>query len=196
MPPGPRDRGGPARGRGRFARPRSAPADPDSADAARARAIALLARRDHPRRALKRRLADSGFAETAAESAVAALEDERLVDDARYVEATVASRRGRGHGPLRIALELRREGVSADLVAAAVDPRAPHWAEAAAEQRRRRFGALPPAGAAERARQARFLLARGFSGDQVRAALGASADADLELDGAELAAGEDGDGGE
>ena len=48
--------------------------------------------------------------------------------------------------------------------------------------RRRLFGAEPPTVATDRARQVRFLLQRGFSGEQVRAALGPLAARDLELD--------------
>jgi regulatory protein len=162
-------------------RGRRPPADPASAEAARGRAIGLLARRDYPRRALKARLTESGFEDGAAEHAVTALEDERLVNDARYVEAAVASRAGRGQGPLRIALELRRQGVAAALIDAAVAIRSPDWQVQATALRLRRFGRGAPADAAERARQARFLLQRGFTGEQVRAALGAAA-ADLELE--------------
>ncbi|MBS0393481.1 MAG: RecX family transcriptional regulator, partial [Proteobacteria bacterium] len=116
------------------------------------------------------------------ETAVSELEDERLVNDARYVEAAVAGRIARGQGPVRIMLELRRHGVAAALVESAVEPRSPAWAERAAELRRRRFGSGAPAGPAERARQVRFLLQRGFTGAQVRHALGARAVEDLDLD--------------
>jgi regulatory protein len=189
MPSGP-GHGGRGRGRG-FGRARKPPEDPASAEAARGRAIGMLARRDYPRRALKDRLADSGFAEAAAESAVAALEDERLVNDARFVEAAVASRTARGQGPIRIALELRRQGVAATLISAALDSRAPEWAERAVELRRRRFGSEPPRDPKERARQVRFLLQRGFSGDQARRALGARLADDLDLDDGGLGEGPD-----
>jgi regulatory protein len=179
MPSGPGGGRGSGKGRGHGRKPL---ADPASAEAARGRAIGLLSRRDYPRRALKERLAKSGFADEAAESAVAALEDERLVNDGRYVEAAVAGRAARGQGPIRIALELRRQGVSAALVAAAVDARAPEWAERARDLRRRRFGTGPPQDATERARQIRFLLQRGFSGDHIRSALGVRGGDDLGLD--------------
>lgn len=168
-------------GRRRFARARP-PQEPDSAEAARGKAIGLLARRDFPAKLLQRRLTESGYEPAAADAAVARLEAERFVNDARYVEAAVAGRTARGLGPVRIALELRRQGVAADLVAAAVAARDPEWQVRATDLRRRRFGEGPPADARERARQVRFLLQRGFSGDQVRHALGAAHDPDLGLD--------------
>jgi regulatory protein len=176
MPSGRGPGSGKARTGGRrFAGHRSPPADPASAEAARGKAIGLLSRRDYPRDALKERLTDAGFESATAETAVAGLEDERLVNDERYVEAVVAGRIARGQGPLRIVLELRRAGVSTTLIAAAVDARAPEWRSRAIELQRRRFGPGAPPDPRQRARQARFLLYRGFTPDHVLAALGARA---------------------
>jgi regulatory protein len=50
------------------------------------------------------------------------------------------------------------------------------WGRAAREARRRKFGASPPADYRERAKQARFLQYRGFSSEQIRAALGPGED--------------------
>ncbi len=171
--------GGGRVGRRRGARP---PDRPDSPEAARGKAIGLLARRDYPARLLKSRLAEAGYAPDAADAAVTTLEDERLVNDQRYVDSAVAGRISRGQGPIRIALELRRQGVAPDLVTVAVDARSPEWLARAAALRRRRFGDTPPADARERARQVRFLLQRGFAGDHVRHALGAGFDPDLGLE--------------
>jgi regulatory protein len=186
MPSGRESGGGKPRtgrrgGRGGGRRPL---ADSASAEAARGTAIGLLSRRDYARSALKDRLTDAGFESATAESAVVGLEQERLVNDERYVEAAVAGRIARGQGPLRIALELRRAGVSPALVAAAIDSQAPEWRDRAILVQRRRFGPGAPRDPRQRARQARFLLYRGFTSDHVRAALGARADetfADLEL---------------
>lgn len=182
MTQGSRGDGRPPRGgRGFRARPRRAPEEPASVPAARNRAVGLLSRRDYPSRALKGRLTQAGFEPTAAAEAVAELEDERLVNDERFVEAAIASRAARGQGPIRIAQELKQSGVAASLVASALDARDPRWAQAAVDLRRRRFGAGAPADAAARNKQVRFLLYRGFTGDQVRAALKAAGD-DLEED--------------
>jgi regulatory protein len=171
-------------GRGR----KKPPADPASPDAARQKAIGLLARRDFGSKELKGRLAQAGYEAGAASAAVEDLQDERLVDDARYAEAAVASRVARGQGPVRIALELRRLGVPPDLVEQAVDAKSPEWTARAGELRRRRFGTAVPTDAKERTKQVRFLLYRGFSSEQVRGALGRAA-ADLSDD--DLAVGDD-----
>lgn len=179
-------------GRGRT---QSAPADPASPAAARQKAIGLLARRDFGSKELQGRLAQAGYETVAAAAAVTDLEDERLVNDERYVESAVATRAARGQGPVRIAMDLKRLGLAKDLVERAVDARSPEWAERAAELRLRRFGAAPPGDPKERTRQVRFLLYRGFSSDHVRAALGRAAadlaDEDLDVSDGDLAAPDD-----
>ena len=156
----------------------AAAAAPDDELAARLAALKLLNRRDHGARELSQRLTDRGFAALTAEAAVAALVREKLLDDARFAEHFVAYHANRGQGPVRIAHRLREAGVAAELIRAAVDATGAEWRRRCAELRRRRFGAREPATWAERGRQARFLTQRGFSADQVRAAIGKDLDGD------------------
>jgi regulatory protein len=96
---------------------------------------------------------------------------EGLLSDQRFSEGFIHSRRERGQGPLRIEAELRQRGVDAECIAGLLDVRDAGWRALAAETRRRRFGDPIPREFSERARQARFLRARGFTEDQVRSAL-------------------------
>jgi regulatory protein len=151
-------------------------AAPDDPRAARLAALKLLNRRDHGARELADRLVARGFAVPAAEEAVEGLRKERLVDDGRYAEHLVVYHANRGRGPVGIAHRLREAGVPADTIRAAVDAGSADWRRRCAEVRRKRFGAKPPATWAEKGRQARFLTQRGFSADQVRAAVGSEFD--------------------
>ena len=141
-------------------------------------ALRWLNRRDYATQELAARLAERGVAGTVAQQVVDRLVAERLVDDARFASHYVDWQAGRGQGPVRIALELRERGVGAEVIEAAVASRDGRWREACRQLRRRRFGEAAPPDYKERARQARFLQYRGFSADQVRAALGN----DIELD--------------
>ena len=78
----------------------------------------------------------------------------------------------RGHGPLRIRMDLRERGVADTDIDEALDTADEDWVAVAREARRKRFGAAGPADFRERARQGRFLQYRGFSSEQIRAALG------------------------
>ncbi|HEU4517691.1 MAG TPA: regulatory protein RecX [Steroidobacteraceae bacterium] len=147
-------------------------AAPDDPKAARLAALKLLNRRDHGAREIAERLVARGFTRAAAETAVEGLRSERLVDDGRFAEHLVAYHANRGRGPVGIAHRLREAGVPADTIAIAVDVTSADWRRRCAEARRKRFGAKLPATWAEKGRQARFLTQRGFSADQVRAAVG------------------------
>ena len=107
---------------------------------------------------------------------VAELARELILDDGRCAQNYVAYHAGRGQGPVRIAAELRRRGIAADLIDAALAT-GPDWNALARKVRRAKFG-LPPSSWSQRARQARFLQYRGFSSDHIRAATGAEPDED------------------
>lgn len=143
----------------------------------RAAAVALLARRDHFSAELRRKLLERGFDLQATAAALEALAAERLLDDARCLERFVAYRAERGQGPLRIALDLKAQGAPSELVAPALEA-GPDWRALARQVRRRKFGATAPRSWAEKARQARFLQYRGFSSDDIRAAIGAEPELD------------------
>ena len=147
------------------------------AGAARMQALAVMARRDHGSRELAGKLAERGFAVDLVATLIEELQDERLLDDARYVEHFVAAHARRGHGPMRIRQDLRQLKVAEELISQALT--GPDWATVCREVRVRKFSANIPADWAEKTRQARFLQYRGFSSDHIRLALGPDVDADL-----------------
>jgi len=147
----------------------------DDSAAARAAAVALLARRDLPSGELRDRLAARGFGPEATAAALDALAAEGALDDERYAHNYVAYHAGRGRGPVRIGADLRACGLSAEVIDAAL-AEGPDWHAAAAAARARRFGKAAPADWRAKARQARFLQYRGFSADHIRAATGADPD--------------------
>ena len=137
-------------------------------EGARRRALDLLARREHSCAELLAKLVRSGHDRAEAERAVGGLAERGLVSDARFAEALVRSRIGRGAGPLRIRRDLEARGVGSSIVGGVLDPDDEEWETRARGVREKRFGAAAPAGRGEAARQARFLLARGFTHRQVR----------------------------
>ena len=141
-------------------------------DEAQAAALRLLARREHSARELRRKLLGKGHPEGPIDEIPARLQEERLLDDARFAGALVSSRAGRGQGPLRVRADLQERGVAEGLVEQALAEAECDWWALAVEVRRKRFGPAPPADYRERARQARFLQYRGFTSEQIRHALG------------------------
>ena len=99
------------------------------------------------------------------------LRDEGALSDRRFVDSYVQVRFDRRFGPLRIEAELRERGIGGGLAGEVLEGFAPLWAASASRQRHKRFGDAVPAAFEERARQKRFLQQRGFTGEQVRAAI-------------------------
>ncbi len=139
-------------------------------------AMDLLARREHGSAELRSKLIVKGYPEPLIDPVLSTLATEGLQNDERFVEVFVRSRRERGFGPLKIAAELRQRGVSDECIDPALDSRDRDWRVAATAARDKRFGAAPLADFKERARQARFLHGRGYTSEQIRAALGGERD--------------------
>jgi len=131
-------------------------------------ALRLLARREHSRDELSRKLRARGFAVEAIAPLLDRLVAEGVLNEARLVEHYVAERAAKGFGPLRIRAELRDKGLSDALIAAELDAWREQWPERLAETHEHRFGAEPAGDRAELARRARFLEQRGFPADLIR----------------------------
>jgi len=141
-------------------------------------ALRLLERREYSVAELKRKLLAAGHLPAAVDVVIGQLAARRLISDARYAGSRVRHRSNRGQGPVRIRAELRREGIAEELIQAELDAVGCDWERLAVSVRVRKFGSRTPPSSAERAKQARFLQYRGFTANQIRAALGSYADAD------------------
>lgn len=130
----------------------------------------LLARREHSTRQLRRKLSARGMEGAVVDDTLAALAEERLLSDERFIESLVRSRIAKGYGPLRIQAELREHGIGDEQISNAVDVDAGFWRDGIIDVRRKRFGTAPPSDLNERAKQMRFLQYRGFTSEQIRAA--------------------------
>jgi regulatory protein len=133
--------------------------------------MSLLVRREHSRYELLGKLTRRGYDSAACEAVLDDLISENALSDHRFAELYVNYRRERGFGPLRIREELRKRGVSDSLRDEFCVPTDADWAVRVQALRRRRFGEVAALEFDERARQARFLSQRGFTGAQVSAAL-------------------------
>ena len=144
--------------------------------ACRKQALDLLARREHSRFELRRKLLARSHAQDLADEVLDTLQRERLLDEGRFVEQFVRSRVSRAHGPVKIRAELVQRGIGDSLIDRGLEEAECDWVSLAGAARGKRFGPLPPGDFRERARQARFLHSRGFESGQIQAAL------DLEID--------------
>ena len=110
------------------------------------------------------------------DAVLAWLEARRFLSDDRFAESRATARASR-YGNVRIRLELARHDVA--LTPEAEQALVESELARAKAVRNRKFSALPSS-AAERARQTRFLMARGFSGDVIRRLLRSAGENDAE----------------
>jgi regulatory protein len=132
------------------------------------KALGLAARRERSARDLKRKLAQGGYAREESEAALERLQALDFQNDTRFAGVLLRSRAGQGHGPRRIAAELRTHGLDDAAIRAQFEAEDLDWAALARDLYRRRFGGRPAADRAEGARRAAFLLRRGFDAATVR----------------------------
>ena len=130
------------------------------------RALRLLAAREHSRTELERKL--KAYEETPGQLAqvLDELQAKDFISESRVVES-VLNRRSARFGASRIKYELLNKGLGAQAVAEAVNRLKGSERERAREIWRKKFDG-PALDAAGRAKQMRFLAARGFGGDVIR----------------------------
>jgi regulatory protein len=127
----------------------------------RARALRLLARREHSRAELRRKLALHAEEGVDLEALLDDFTKRGWLSEERFVEQAVRAQ-ARKFGPRKIAHYLREKGIDEADMAQALAQASAGEAEALEAAWRARFGA-PPADAAGKARQIRFLQGRGFT---------------------------------
>jgi regulatory protein len=132
----------------------------------RGRAVAHLARREHTRAELARKLAPHAETPEELEAVLDDLARRKLVSDERFA-TTRSESLARKFGAARVVRELRDKGVAADSIERISGELKANELERAREVWQKRFGAAPRS-AAERAKQGRFLQGRGFSFEVIR----------------------------
>lgn len=158
--------------------PASEPADPPRRKgrplSLKGQALRLLAGREHSRAELERKLGPRQAQPGELARILDDLQAKGFISQERVIES-VLNRRAARLGAARIRQELAGKGLDAELVAGAMAQLKATELERAREVWRRKFPA-PPQDAAERARQMRFLAARGFATEVIRRVVGGACD--------------------
>lgn len=141
----------------------------------RDRALAMLARREHTRAEMTRKLSPHCESPEQVEQLLDMLAARGWLSETRFAESR-ANTLARRFGSRKIEYDLKNRGVSAEVVEQTVERTRAQELENCRAAWQRKFGALPQ-DAAERGRQMRFLAGRGFSAETVRQVLNAG-DAD------------------
>ena len=131
-------------------------------------ALRLLARREHSRLELTRKLTRRGWAMSDVDPVVDELAAENLQSDERFAEGYVRQRAAKAYGPMRIRGELSERGIDRNQAARAMEAESPDWLGIAAAWYERRYGPEPPADLKEKSRRQQALARRGFAHEHIR----------------------------
>ena len=139
------------------------------------RALRYLAAREHSRAELERKLAPHAGEDPAELPRVLdELAARGFISEQRVAESVLHRRAGK-LGGARVLQELRAKGLDGEVLADAAEQLRATELERARAVWSRKFG-MPPRDASAKARQMRFLAARGFAGDTVRKVLSGEGD--------------------
>jgi regulatory protein len=136
---------------------------PESAAELKTRALRLLARREHSRDELARKLSPHAESPVALETLLDFLVTKKFLSNERFAEVR-AHWLARKYGAVKIRQDLKAKGVENELVERISAEGELERAQAILARKYR----VPAATREERARRARFLQGRGFSGDVIR----------------------------
>lgn len=139
----------------------------DNLVAIRRTAMDLLARREHGRVELTRKLRQRGACPEMIDVALDRLTEDNLLSESRYLESYISYRARSGYGPLRIREELNQRGLARSDIEQALRECGFNWQEQLEDTWRRKFSGQLPEDARERARQGRFLSYRGYPLDMI-----------------------------
>jgi regulatory protein len=139
---------------------------PDTPRELKARALRLLMRRDHGRAELVRKLTQHAESTEAVELLLDELVRRKLLSEDRVAESR-ANTLSRKFGVSRIRHDLRAKGIAGETIERVAAEAQSTEVERAREIWKRKFRE-PAASRADRAKQMRFLAARGFSHDTIR----------------------------
>ncbi len=138
---------------------------------ARIAAVRFLSRREHSEKELAGKLLRKGVSQQVVTEVIARLRSESLVSNERFTEQYVQVRTRRGFGPVKIRLELKERGIDPSIIEDWVEVRDQRWVDQCAKAMRHKYGETRIEDYKEWARRARFLQGRGFTSDQISAAL-------------------------
>lgn len=122
----------------------------------------LLARREHGRVELVRKLRQRGATDDLIDPALDRLTEEGLLSETRYLESFIRYRARSGYGPVRIREELTQRGLVRAEIEQALAESGIDWSEQLTEVWQRKYAGQLPQDMRERAKQGRFLSYRGY----------------------------------
>jgi regulatory protein len=130
------------------------------------KALDIISRREHSQKELTGKLLNKFSEEELVESVINSLVKKNLLNDFRYTEAYVVSRKRKGFGPKKIIYELIARGVMENIAYEAIENEG-GWKDAALKAFNKKFKKGKAMDFKELNKQKTFLQNRGFSFEEI-----------------------------
>lgn len=131
----------------------------------------MLARREHSRAEILRKLAQKGFDGEQVLPVLEAFEQKQIQSDNRFAESRIRACLSKGQGPSRIRAELSQHGLSESDIDSAMAEVDPDFFELAKSVWQKKFKGDVATDSKTRQKQMQFLYYRGFSSSQIQYAI-------------------------
>lgn len=151
-----------------------------------AKAVQLLAQRDHSSYELTRKLtlffskkikcAEDDYPEqltqlkTQIEHVIKHCTQKHWMDDEQYIEKYIFMRANKGYGKYKISLELKQRGLSSDLNKKLLNIADINWSEIAFQQLLKKFKVIDSKNNQQKQKVVHFLTSRGFTQNDIKTA--------------------------
>ena len=131
--------------------------------------LRLLTRREHSQKEMQDKLATKGYDVKQVLAVIDELARASWQDDARYAESFARVRSQKGIGPVRIAYELRQQGIDSVTIDKIITATTDNWMAILEQVYAKKYPESKSLDNNERAKRNRFLTQRGFSGGMISA---------------------------
>jgi regulatory protein len=129
--------------------------------------LRLLTRREHSRQEIEQKLKLKGYPQQQVAVVLADLTKQSWQDDNRFAESYINMRSKKGFGPVKIAYELRQQGIDKDAIEQLICAKSLDWQQLLEQAYRKKFTSPVIKDNIERSKRIRFLSQRGFPNDMI-----------------------------
>ncbi len=137
---------------------------------ARRVALGYLAKREYSEYMLGKKLLQKGFSTPVIQTVLQQLIQEELLNDERFCEVFTTHRIRQGYGPVRIACELRQQGIREEIIILQLQQSESIWLDCIKKIQQKKFSSSTD-DLKEKLRQINYLQYRGFRLDQIKESL-------------------------
>jgi regulatory protein len=141
----------------------------DASKQIRKECLRLLTKRDHSQKEIQQKLVSKGYDRQQVLTVIEELGQQSWQDDSRYAESYSRMRSNKGFGPVRIAYELKQQGIDPVTIDKILKSTTENWKNLLQQVYGKKYPDVGAIDNSEKAKRIRFLMQRGFPSTMINA---------------------------